>query len=193
MRRVTRAPLPERNRSRPQRDSRSLRAKAWSAKKPRLLNPSRLLLPLLLLLLLSSPEQPTGMDNGAFKLLESATHRTLHAHNFSRSSSQASLALTDLVSRYLHLALASASRHSSHAGRANITSWDILSALDDMGVTLSELSDYCATEGKELNRYAAHTARRVEDLKEFRSESRVKHAMKLTQLLVSTVGGWSSH
>ena len=41
------------------------------------------------------------MDNGAKKILETVAIKTLHAHNFSRSSTQANQVLTDLLSRYL--------------------------------------------------------------------------------------------
>jgi histone H3/H4 len=110
------------------------------------------------------------MENGAFKLLESATHRTLHAQNFARSSSQASLVLTDLLSRYLNLLVSTCAKYSSHAGRTNISARDALSSLEEMGISLDELSDYCMTEGRELARYAPHTARRMEDLHDFRGQ-----------------------
>lgn len=109
-----------------------------------------------------------GMENGAHKLLESATHRTLHAHNFARSSSQASSVLTDLLGRYLSLLLTTCSTYAEHAGRANLTPSDALGALQEMGMSLDDLVDYLSSEGRDLNRYAAKTARRVEDLAEFR-------------------------
>ncbi|KAJ3512170.1 hypothetical protein NLJ89_g3678 [Agrocybe chaxingu] len=110
------------------------------------------------------------MESGAHKLLESATQRTLHAHAFSRSSSQASLVLTDLLSRYLSLLTATCAKYARHSGRTNLTVRDALASLEELGVTLEELDDYCSTEGKELNRYALYSARRVEDLQEFKSQ-----------------------
>ncbi|KJA22090.1 hypothetical protein HYPSUDRAFT_202355 [Hypholoma sublateritium FD-334 SS-4] len=110
------------------------------------------------------------MDSGAHKLLESATQRTLHAHAFSRSSSQASSVLTDLLSRYLSLLTSTCAKYSQHAGRTGLTVRDAIGALSELGVDIDELSDYCATEGKELNRYALYSARRVEDLHEFKSQ-----------------------
>jgi len=101
-------------------------------------------------------------------ILESSTYRTLHAHNFSRSSSQASLVLTDLLSRYLSLLTSSCAKYAQHAGRLNLTVKDALSALDEMGVNVDELSAYCRSEGRELGRYAVQTARRLEDLKEIK-------------------------
>jgi len=111
------------------------------------------------------------MESGAHKLLESATQRTLHAHAFSRSSSQASNVLTDLLSRYLALLTSTCAKYSQHAGRTTINVRDALGALEELGLSLDELNEYCATEGKELNRYALYSARRVEDLHEFRCMS----------------------
>ncbi len=111
------------------------------------------------------------MDNAAQKLLESATHRTLHASNFSRSSSQASLVLSDLLSRYLALLSSTCAKYAQHAGRTKLTPMDALSALDELGVSLDELKEYGSTEGIELNRYAVKSLRRVEDLNEFRGVS----------------------
>ncbi|KAF9477471.1 hypothetical protein BDN70DRAFT_881178 [Pholiota conissans] len=110
------------------------------------------------------------MDSGSNKLLESATQRTLHAHAFSRSSSQASAVLTDLLSRYLTLLTSTCAKYAQHAGRTGLTVRDAIGALDELGVSLDELSEYCSTEGKELNRYALYSARRVEDLHEFKSQ-----------------------
>ncbi|KAJ8074824.1 hypothetical protein PM082_019149 [Marasmius tenuissimus] len=110
------------------------------------------------------------MDSGAHKLLESATHRTLHAHNFSRSSSQASLALSDLLSRYLSLLASTCAKYAGHAGRRQFTAKDAALALDELGVSIEELKEYGSTEGIELNRYALKSMRRVEDLTEFRAQ-----------------------
>jgi len=108
------------------------------------------------------------MDIAASKLLESATIKTLHAHNFSRSSAHALHALTDLLARYFLLLAESGAKHAHHAGRASLTARDALAALHDMGVGLDELEEYCAVEAKDLNRYAQHSARRAEDLNEFK-------------------------
>ncbi|KAG6838157.1 hypothetical protein C0991_001464, partial [Blastosporella zonata] len=108
------------------------------------------------------------MELAAAKLLESATHRTLHAHAFSRSSTQASIVLTDLLSRYLALLAGTCAKYASHAGRTGVTVHDALGALGDLGVEMDELREYAATEGRELARYALWTARRVEDLGELK-------------------------
>ncbi|KZP09617.1 hypothetical protein FIBSPDRAFT_801981 [Athelia psychrophila] len=109
------------------------------------------------------------MDAKAKVALESAVHRTLHAHAFSRSSSQASLVLTDLLSRYLTLLASTCAKYAQHAGRTDLTPQDALCALNEMGVNMEEVDEYRSTEAVELARYAANTARRVEELKDFTS------------------------
>ncbi|KAF5352897.1 hypothetical protein D9758_007876 [Tetrapyrgos nigripes] len=109
-------------------------------------------------------------ESGAQKLLESAIHRTLHAHSFSRSSSQASLVLTDLLHTYLTLLSSTCAKYAQHAGRTRLNARDALSALEELGVTLDELHEYGSTEGMEFRRYAYHTQRRADDLKEFKAQ-----------------------
>lgn len=112
------------------------------------------------------------METNTFKLLESTTIKTLHAHSFTRSSTQASLVLTDLLSRYLSLLTSTCAQYAQHAGRTNLTARDALFALDEMGVNVDELSDYASVEGMELGRYAQQrTARRVEELNELKGQS----------------------
>jgi histone H3/H4 len=110
------------------------------------------------------------MDAGSYKLLESATHRTLHAHSFSRASSQASHILTDLLSRYLTLLSSTCAKYAHHTGRTGLSAKDAIGALNELGLSLEELSDYCSSEGRELGRYALHSTRRAEDMNEFKSQ-----------------------
>ncbi|KAF5353324.1 hypothetical protein D9756_008101 [Leucocoprinus leucothites] len=110
------------------------------------------------------------MDTAATKLLEAATIKTLHAHNFSRSSTQSILVLTDLLARYLELLSETTAKYAQHAGRTGLTAHDALAALDEMGVGVEELGQYCTIEAKEMNRYAQHSARRTEDLNEFKAQ-----------------------
>lgn len=124
------------------------------------------------------------MDAKAKVALESAVHRTLHAHAFSRSSSQASLVLTDLLSRYLTLLASTCAKYAQHAGRTDLTPQDALCALNEMGVNMEEVDEYRSTEAVELARYAANTARRVEELKDFTCElvNISRHDVVLNQL-----------
>lgn len=110
------------------------------------------------------------MDGKARVVIESTVYKLLHAHNFSRSSSQASVVLTDLLSRYLILLSSTCARYTQHSGRTNLTARDAFCALDELGVSMAELGEYCSSEGAELGRFAINTARRVEELKDFGGE-----------------------
>lgn len=109
-----------------------------------------------------------GTDQGAKKLLETVTIKTLHAHNFSRASGQATNTVTDLLSRFLTVLTGTCARYAEHAGRTHLTAKDAICALGDLGVDVEELSEYCASEGRDLSRFAVHTGRRTEDLNEFK-------------------------
>ncbi|TFK20437.1 hypothetical protein FA15DRAFT_759368 [Coprinopsis marcescibilis] len=110
------------------------------------------------------------MDASAQKLLESVTQKTLHAHAFSRSSSQATFVLTDLLSRYLTLVTSTCAKYAQHSGRRQLSIRDAIQALDELGTSLEDLNEFGSTEAKELNRYALHSARRAEELNELRSQ-----------------------
>ena len=122
------------------------------------------------------------MDAGAKKLLETVTIETLHANNFSRASTQATQVLTDLLSKYLLLLSATCAKYAEHAGRLRLTAQDTVSALDELGLGVEELSEYCAGEGRELSRYARHTSRRMEDLNEFKGQFDVSYVPLLLML-----------
>ncbi|EPQ55838.1 hypothetical protein GLOTRDRAFT_76055 [Gloeophyllum trabeum ATCC 11539] len=109
------------------------------------------------------------MDVSTHKLLESATIRTLHGQNFSRSSTEATHVLTDLLSRYLTVLSQSCKKYAEQAGRLNLTVRDAGCALEEMGTSIEELRDYCGSEGKELGRYGVQTRNRLEDLKEYKA------------------------
>lgn len=110
------------------------------------------------------------MDVGAKRLLETVTIETLHANHFSRASTQATLVLTDLLSRYLTLLSTTCAKYAEHAGRLRLNARDAENALHELGVDVDELGEYCAVEGREMSRYAVHTARRLEDLNEFKGQ-----------------------
>lgn len=111
-----------------------------------------------------------GMDVGAKKILETVTVETLHAHHFSRASTQATLVLTDLLARYLTVLSSTCAEYAEHAGRLRITPQDAFNALDELGLGVDELREYCATEAREISRYAVHTRGRAEDLNDFRGQ-----------------------
>lgn len=110
------------------------------------------------------------MESGSSKILESIIHRTLHAHNFSRSSSQAAHVLTDLLARYLSLLTLTCAQFAQHAGRSSLSIHDIIYALEEIGISTDELVGHCESDGKELARYAFSTPRRSEELTEMRGE-----------------------
>lgn len=104
------------------------------------------------------------MEDGLSGILESVTLKTLHAYNFSRSSSEASHVLTDLLSRYVSLLAATCAQYAEHAGRVSVAPSDVVLSLEELGVSVDELKEYCEGEGREMSRYASRTARRMEEL-----------------------------
>lgn len=132
------------------------------------------------------------MDAGAKKLLETVTIETLHSHHFSRASSQATNVLTDLLSRYLTVLSSTCAKYAEHAGRLRLTARDAACALDELGVGVEELSEYCATEGREMSRYAVHTARRIEDLNEFKGQSACAAASPVPMMSLSSYPSFRS-
>ncbi|KAH8084869.1 hypothetical protein BXZ70DRAFT_957316 [Cristinia sonorae] len=114
------------------------------------------------------------MDAASKKILESATLTTLHAQQFSRSSSQAHLLLTDLLSRYISLLSSTCAKYAEHSGRLKVTEKDAVAALGELGIGVEELTEYWETEGKEMARFGytgrmMRTARRQEELEEMRA------------------------
>ncbi|KAF8583426.1 hypothetical protein K439DRAFT_1412174 [Ramaria rubella] len=103
------------------------------------------------------------------QILHTTTTRTLHAHNFNKSSTQATHALSDALSRYLMLLAGTCARYAQHAGRTGVTVRDALAALEDIGVGIDELREYVEGEAKELVRYTGQTPRRAEELAELRA------------------------
>lgn len=131
------------------------------------------------------------MDGKARVPLESAVYRTLHAHGFSRSSTQASVVLTDLLSRYLTLLSSTCAKYAQHGGRTNLTARDAFFALDELGVSITELEEYCTSEGTELGRYAINTARRMEELKDIRCERSCSYLTTPYPFFFSTSYRWT--
>lgn len=104
------------------------------------------------------------------QILQTTTARTLHAHNFTKSSTQATHALTDVLSRYITLLADTCAQYAQHAGRTGVTVRDALAALEELGVGVDELREYAESEAKESVRYAGQTAKRAEELAELKGE-----------------------
>ncbi|KAF8512095.1 hypothetical protein BU17DRAFT_54245 [Hysterangium stoloniferum] len=102
------------------------------------------------------------------QVLHTTTTRTLHAHNFSKSSTQATHTLTDVLSRYFTLLTETCARYAQHAGRTGVTIRDALAALNEVGVEVDELREYVEGEALELVRYTGQTAKRANELLEIR-------------------------
>ena len=126
------------------------------------------------------------MDTSAKKILENVAIKTLHAQGFSRTSVQTNAVLTDLLSRYLQTVAATAAKYAEHAGRRRIMVRDAVEAFDELGTSVDELKDYCATEGRDMARYATQTTKRVEDLNEFKGASNGTLALACSYLLASS-------
>lgn len=103
------------------------------------------------------------------QIVTSCVYRTLHANHFSRSSSQASLVLADLLTRYISLLTSTCARYAELSGRTSISAHDAIKALAEVGVGLDEIKEYADTEGRETGRYAVHTARRLDELLELKN------------------------
>ncbi|KAG6372637.1 hypothetical protein JVT61DRAFT_7389 [Boletus reticuloceps] len=101
-------------------------------------------------------------------VVDSVVMKILHAHSFARTSSQAMSVLSNLLTRYLVLLASACGQFSELAGRSSLTIHDFVACLDELGTNLDELSEYCGTEGVELSRYASSSAKRLDDLGDFR-------------------------
>lgn len=67
------------------------------------------------------------------------------------------------------LATSACGQYAELAGRTRLSVHDVLACLDQLGTNFDELSEFCSTEGIELSKYSSSSARRVDDISEFRS------------------------
>ncbi|KAI6030275.1 hypothetical protein EDC04DRAFT_3115352 [Pisolithus marmoratus] len=112
---------------------------------------------------------PTSQIAAAPAIVDSVVIKILHAHSFARTSSQALSVLSNLLSRYLVLVASACGQYAELAGRSRLSPSDIVACLNELGTDVDELSGYCSTEGIDLSRYAASSAKRLDDLAEFKS------------------------
>lgn len=106
------------------------------------------------------------------QILHTTTTRTLHAHNFNKSSTQATHTLTGVLSRYLALLAETCAQYAQHAGRTGVTVRDALAALEEIGIGIDDLREYVEGEAREMVRYTAQTARRTDELGDINGEFR---------------------
>ena len=76
------------------------------------------------------------METGAKKILETTTIKTLHAHGFAKSSTQANLVLADVLSRYLTQLSTTAAKYAEHVGRRTPTARGVVEAFEELGTLL---------------------------------------------------------
>lgn len=91
--------------------------------------------------------------------LKGLTNRVLHAHNFSKASSKALDVAVDLLSRYLELLAATCASFAQHAGRDAANVHDALMALEELGLDMNDIMEWCERDGIELAKYAGTTSR----------------------------------
>lgn len=101
-------------------------------------------------------------------IVDSVVMKILHAHSFARTSAQAMSVLSNLLTRYLVLLASACGQFSELAGRPRLSVRDFVACLEELGTNLDELGEYCSTEGVELSRYASSSAKRLDDLADFR-------------------------
>lgn len=102
-------------------------------------------------------------------IVDTIVIKILHAHSFTRTSSQALSVLSNLLTRYLVLIVSACGQYAELAGRSRLSASDVVACLNELGTDVDELSGYCSTEGIDLSRYAASSAKRLDDLAEFKS------------------------
>ncbi|KAL4077633.1 hypothetical protein J3A83DRAFT_1639150 [Scleroderma citrinum] len=113
---------------------------------------------------MSSTSQAT-----ASALVDSVVIKILHAHSFARTSSQALSVLSSILARYIVLVASACGQYAELAGRSHLSACDIIACLDELGTNVDELNEYCSIEGVDLSRYATSSAKRLDDLAEFKS------------------------
>ncbi|KAN0078255.1 hypothetical protein V8E55_010312 [Tylopilus felleus] len=100
-------------------------------------------------------------------IVDAVVMKILHAHSFARTSAQAVSVLSNLLTRYLVLLASACGQFSELAGRSNLSVHDLVACLEELGTNVDELAE-CCTEGVELSRYASSSAKRLDDLADFR-------------------------
>lgn len=105
-------------------------------------------------------------------IVDAVVMKILHAHSFARTSAQAVSVLSNLLTRYLVLLASACGQFSELAGRSNLSVHDLVACLEELGTNVDELAE-CCTEGVELSRYASSSAKRLDDLADFRGMIRL--------------------
>lgn len=94
--------------------------------------------------------------------LRRLTSRIVHAHQFNKASSNAVDIIVDLLSRYLELLAGTCAQYAQHTGRTGANALDAVVALQELGLDVDELKDWCERDGLELAKYTGGSGRAVE-------------------------------
>lgn len=108
------------------------------------------------------------MDASVRQHLHAATIRTLHANQFTRTSSNAAHTLTDIVQRYITLLALTSKQYAEHSGRdgGGVNVHDVVAAMAELGVGVNELMEFAeGLEGKEMQKYSLTEGAAVEEAK----------------------------
>ncbi|RIA84809.1 hypothetical protein C1645_831724 [Glomus cerebriforme] len=104
------------------------------------------------------------MEKFCAEIIRRATHQTLAAAGFEKSSRIGGDVLADVFKEYLMFLGKSAQEAATNAGRTKVNTTDILIAFEDLGINLEELKEWTKTEGKVLGGYAGRKPTVLKDL-----------------------------
>jgi histone H3/H4 len=103
---------------------------------------------------LSFSKETSEMEKFCAEIIRRATHQTLAAAGFEKSSRISGDVLADVFKEYLMFLGKSAQEAATNAGRTKVNTTDILITFEDLGINLEELKEWTKTEGKVLGGYA---------------------------------------
>jgi len=96
--------------------------------------------------------------------LRAATLRIAHAHDFSKTSNLAISVLVDLLSGFLELLASASVQHAQLAGRTSFNFYDALAALEELGIDVYEVMQWCRRDGSAMLEYQLPLPRHCNDL-----------------------------
>lgn len=72
--------------------------------------------------------------------------KILHSHGITKASSVSLQVFSSLLDKYLKSVVDSCQEYANHAGRPNLSVYDVLESLEEMGTVLDDLRDYLEVE-----------------------------------------------
>ena len=82
--------------------------------------------------------------------LRGLVRQVVHAHNFNKASSKAVDIVVDLLGHYLELLTATCASFAQHAGRDAANVHDAVMALEELGMDMQDIMEWCERDGVEL-------------------------------------------